>query len=171
MKTSPVPNTSQYVCGDDCSGECSGEVDGTPHCPKSPVPTSGTGTAPEGASVEKIRPGPLAKECIGRYDECASDDGCECITYCLMAANNARTYPGMAKDIGNLTLRVDAMEKTFCECPATMEQRISELETALKTLQEEVKCLVEGAPPKDSENYYKIDLGYPLKLIYIRKQP
>jgi len=39
-------------------------------------------------------------------------------------------------EVGDLTLRVKAMEKTFCECPGTMEQRISELETALKALRE-----------------------------------
>src|SRR5271157_3293240 len=50
-------------------------------------------------------------------------------------------YPGMAKDIGDLILRVEAMEKTLCECPVTMEQRISELETSLKALQEEVKAI------------------------------
>ena len=31
-----------------------------------------------------------AKECIGRFDECKSDDGCECVAYCIMAANNFR---------------------------------------------------------------------------------
>ena len=38
---------------------------------------------------------PIAKECIGRFDECASDDGCECVAYCIMAANNFRT-PALA---------------------------------------------------------------------------
>jgi hypothetical protein len=52
---------------------------------------------------------------------------------------------------------------------ARLNREILELQTALKALQEEVKCLVEGAPPKDPENWYKIDLGYPLKPIYIRK--
>jgi len=36
---------------------------------------------------------PVAKECIGRYDDCASDDGCECVAYCIMAANNFRRTP------------------------------------------------------------------------------
>ncbi len=38
----------------------------------------------------RLHKDPLAKECIGRFDECASDDGCECVAYCIMAANNVR---------------------------------------------------------------------------------
>jgi hypothetical protein len=89
----------------------------------------------------------------------------------------------MAKDIGDLTLRVDNIESGLVDRVNALDEdftntanvvfkqktQIKELQTALKALQEEVKCLVEGAPPKDPENWYKIDLGYPLKPIYIRK--
>ena len=36
---------------------------------------------------------PIAKECIGMFDECASDEGCDCVAYCIMAANNFRSRP------------------------------------------------------------------------------
>lgn len=32
------------------------------------------------------------KECIGRYDECASEDGCPFIVHCILASNNLRPY-------------------------------------------------------------------------------
>jgi hypothetical protein len=57
--------------------------------------TSGEGAAIYGIAgelwraVKEARDIP-AKECIGRYDECKSDDGCECVAYCIMAANNIR---------------------------------------------------------------------------------
>lgn len=43
---------------------------------------------------KKVLPIP-AKECIGRFDECRTwdDKGCECVAYCIMAANNARSRP------------------------------------------------------------------------------
>ena len=43
------------------------------------------------ASHTTTQSDPIAKECIGRFDECASDGGCECVAYCIMAANNFRT--------------------------------------------------------------------------------
>ena len=56
----------------------------------SAVPTSGTGTAPEDGRTLKQKVKDL---------EIVMDDTLLC------------TYPGMAKDIGDLTLRVDKMEK------------------------------------------------------------
>ena len=121
---SPAPNTSQYVCVDDCNGECSGEVDGTPHCPKSPVPTSGTGTAPEGATVEQMQREIDCPRCNGtgnlcnhpqaaemEGEGCPIDDRENCDDKCKWMIPCDECYPGMAKDIGDLTLRVDNLEK------------------------------------------------------------
>lgn len=33
---------------------------------------------------------PIAKECIGRFDECASNETCESAAFCIMASNNIR---------------------------------------------------------------------------------
>ena len=79
----------------------------------SAVPTSGTGTAPKyGRTLEQ-----KVKDL-----EIVMDD------------TRLRTYPGMAKDIGNLTLRVDNLEKGV----EISHDRCLRLETAFKSLKEEV---------------------------------
>ena len=69
----------------------------------------------------------------------------ECLHHCIccqkvkdleivMDDTRLRTYPGMAKDIGNLTLRVDNLEKGV----EISHDRCLRLETAFKSLKEEV---------------------------------
>jgi hypothetical protein len=99
----------------------------------------------------------LSELCDWSSDVCSSD---------LSEAHEQifRAHGKMIQDLQQKRLMDDSRGNTF-------EGQIDRLETALKALQEEVKYLIEGAPPKDPENWYKIDLGYPLKPIYIRKQP
>lgn len=101
-------------CGEtvECSGPC---VPVKPPAPQpSPVPTSGTGTAPKGATTglrewvsdslqRHIR---LIEACQNRIDELEE-----------------RMLPSMAKDIGDLTLRMDNLESRLAlEGKAQQEQ-------------------------------------------------
>ena len=129
----------------------------------SAVPTSGTGTAPEGATgICKFA------SWLDGYVLCKSPDECDYQEgagfqqqYCGKYPSGS-TYPGMAKDIGDLTLRVDnlkiaseAHEQIFRAHGKmiqdlqqkrlmddsrgnTFEGQIDRLETALEALQEEV---------------------------------
>ena len=129
----------------------------------SPVPTSGTGTATEGATgICKFA------SWLDGYVLCKSPDECDYQEgagfqqqYCGKYPSGS-TYPGMAKDIGDLTLRVDnlkiaseAHEQIFRAHGKmiqdlqqkrlmddsrgnTFEGQIDRLETALEALQEEV---------------------------------
>jgi hypothetical protein len=132
----------------------------------SPVPTSGTGTAPEGATVEQIRPDddpPIFKASSLAILRISTLEDVQYQNHKRIKKLEGRTYPGMAKDIGDLTLRVDnlkiaseAHEQIFRAHGKmiqdlqqkrlmddsrgnTFEGQIDRLETALKALQEEVK--------------------------------
>jgi flagellar motility protein MotE (MotC chaperone) len=120
---------------------------------KGPVPTSGTGTTPEGATVEQL-PGMLDDEhsvcdaCIfdsGIPSECGHDPE-ECKTIAL-----GRAYLGMAKDIGDLTSRVDTLRSELQRLKNEQEryiipvlitdlrERCTKLETSPKELQDTTK--------------------------------
>jgi hypothetical protein len=76
----------------------------------SPVPTSGTGTALEGATVEQIRPDddpPTFKASSLAILRISTLEDVQYQNHKRIKKLEGRTYPGMAKDIGDLTLRVD----------------------------------------------------------------
>ena len=159
----------------------------------SSVPTSGTGTAPEGEDNEpdlstisnciKKEPIVITPEICTKFWNYRADSGhLYHLLYDLIGEEfvtshdlmdsimkvldewedmKEQTYPGMAKDIGDLTLRVDNLE-SFREkqednnkdhaallrriqfnhhCLALHMKRVETLETALKALQEEVKAI------------------------------
>ena len=106
------------------SDSCDDRDCGCPSCipykePTAPqpsaVPTSGTGTAPEDGRTLKQKVKDL---------EIVMDDTLLC------------TYPGMAKDIGDLTLRVDKMEKD-AEI-LKMQDQIKGLEHRLRLAQDRI---------------------------------
>ena len=98
----------------------------------SPVPTSGTGTAPQVARFLDI----LNKKGVSaEYNDEDRKKLGEAIWEAFGFTKERN--PGMAKDIGNLTLRVDLIESR----QKHDFRQITALETALKALQEEVKTI------------------------------
>jgi len=66
--------------------------------------TVGMVTAYEAGLADGARPSPApapefipAKECMGRYDECA-EEKCECMPHCIMASNNLRIQTRKARE-------------------------------------------------------------------------
>ncbi|MDD3019866.1 MAG: hypothetical protein PHX61_02655 [Alphaproteobacteria bacterium] len=159
----------------------------------SPVPTSGTGTAPEGATVEEAISRPIEKceDCHHFLDVCTNGKPApKCGRSArpdVISENERKSFPrwcplqiqdtylgmapevqyghieaicdrletlengvpGMARDIGNLALRMDQLEQLKRKSDIKRKidfnrlnvhaDQISELQTALKSLQEEIK--------------------------------
>jgi hypothetical protein len=125
--THSKPHKWSYACQKE-SAECCGEcVQINKEIPQpTPVPTSGTGTAPEGATVTYIPP-----------------DEIDAFRNHLVDIQE-RTYPGMAKDIGDLIIRMDNMERSKNIQNAAISKHASQiydLETTLKAIQKEIDLL------------------------------
>lgn len=148
-----------------------------------------------GSELQDLRHQPGGSRCLCNIcrEEKGTGDGvyCKPVRVDIEKARLKLEQPvpsdiGMAKDIGDLTLRMDKLEQQLRDYPlktlyerqnqnrveflganARRIQEIVDLTSALKSIKEEVAGIPH--PPKDRENYYEIDLGPGFQKIYISK--